>query len=34
MSNIAVDTYTFQAPRFYEYNGFKEIGRYKGYLVK
>ena len=32
--NIAVDTYTFQAPKFYESHGFKEIGRYKDYLVK
>lgn len=32
--SIAVDTYTFQAPKFYEYHGFKEIGRYKDYLVK
>ncbi|MDE1251217.1 GNAT family N-acetyltransferase [Vibrio aestuarianus] len=34
ISNIAVDTYTFQAPKFYESHGFKEIGRYKDYLVK
>ncbi|SHO55004.1 GNAT family N-acetyltransferase [Vibrio quintilis] len=32
--NIAVDTYTFQAPGFYELCGFHEIGRYKDYLVK
>jgi len=34
ISNIAVDTYTFQAPKFYEALGFLEVGRYKDYLVK
>lgn len=32
--NIAVDTYTFQAPKFYESHGFQEIGRYRDYQVK
>ncbi|CAM3907480.1 acetyltransferase [Vibrio aerogenes CECT 7868] len=32
--NIAVDTYTFQAPGFYELCGFDEIGRYKDYLTQ
>jgi len=32
IKQIAVDTYSFQAPRFYENNGFKEIARYKNYL--
>nr|WP_202436401.1 GNAT family N-acetyltransferase [Vibrio eleionomae] len=33
ISNIAVDTYTFQAPTFYEKHGYQEIGRYPDYLV-
>lgn len=34
IGNIMVDTYTFQAPLFYESHGFEEIGRYKDYLVE
>ncbi|CAG9295959.1 GNAT family N-acetyltransferase [Celerinatantimonas diazotrophica] len=34
IENIMVDTFTFQAPKFYESLGFREIGRYEDYLVK
>ncbi|WDY53527.1 GNAT family N-acetyltransferase [Vibrio fluvialis] len=34
IGNIMVDTYTYQAPLFYESHGFEEIGRYKDYLVE
>ncbi|HTQ98951.1 MAG TPA: GNAT family N-acetyltransferase [Candidatus Acidoferrum sp.] len=31
LKNIFVDTYSFQAPVFYEKCGFKEVGRYANY---
>jgi len=29
--HIYLDTFTFQAPKFYEKKGFKEVGRYKNF---
>lgn len=29
--NMFLDTYTFQAPKFYELAGYKEVGRYTDY---
>ena len=31
VENVYVDTYTFQAPGFYEKLGFAEVGRYRNY---
>ncbi|MGC9402710.1 GNAT family N-acetyltransferase, partial [Vibrio genomosp. F10 str. 9ZC157] len=29
--NVFLDTYTFQAPKFYEQHGYSEVGRYTDY---
>ncbi len=31
IANIFLDTYTFQAPKFYESHGYLEVGRYKNF---
>ncbi|MDN3647796.1 GNAT family N-acetyltransferase [Reinekea marina] len=34
VANLCVDTYTFQAPKFYEKNGFKQVGCFKDFPLE